>query len=240
MSEDYSFPPFGQEMNKVLEKFGGRRMETYDGEDITPLWNLQGGGLVSSYKYLYAAPKLEKIVITESSFRERLMSFAVNILPDNNHALPIYICFWAESARGSYFTLDFFPAADCICDIPYLEHYIEPLESAYSRGIEQYHEISTREPTWFRAMKSPCYINADISPSTKQSQDFLLGLAVEYLSIYHRLWEQDEVRDDSYMLRLNERKEAIRQNFREKDPGSYMMEKAVGKELAELSIKALF
>jgi hypothetical protein len=35
-------------------------------------------------------------------------------------------------------------------------------------------------------------------------------------------------------------KEAIRVNFREKDPGSYMMEKAVGKKLAELSVKVLF
>jgi hypothetical protein len=240
MSEEYSFPPFGREMNKVIEKFGGRRMETYDGEDITPLWNLQGGGLVASYKYLYAAPRLEKIVITESSFRDRLMSYALNILPDNRHALPIYICFWAESAKGSYFILDLCPTADCICDIPYLERYLDPLESSYSRGIEHYHEISTRDPSWFRAMKSPYFINADIAPSTQQSQEILLGLAVEYLSIYHQLWEKDEPRDEAYMCRLNERKEAVRLNFREKDPGGYMMEKAVGKKLAELSIKALF
>ena len=66
-------------------------------------------------------------------------------------------------------------------------------------------------------MKSPYYINADIAPSTRQSQELLLGLAVEYLSIYHQLWEKDEPRDEAYMSRLNERKEAIRMNFREKD-----------------------
>jgi len=240
MSDDYSFPPFAREMHKVLEKFGGRRMETYNGEDITPLWNLQGGHLVSSYKYLYAAPKLDKIVITESCFSDKLMSYALNILPDDRHGLPIYVCFWAESSKGSYFILDLHPTADCICDIPYMDHYLEPLDAAYSRGIEKFNEISTRDPTWFRALKSPFYLNADVSPSTRQMQDFMLGLAVEYLTIYHRLWKQDEPRDDAYMKRLNERKEAIRQNFREKDPGGYMMEKALGKELAELSIRALF
>ena len=240
MSEDYSFPPFSREMNKVIEKFGGRRMETYNGEDITPLWNLQGGHLVSSYKYLYAAPKLDKIVITESCFSDKLMSYAVNILPDDSHALPIYVCFWAESAKGSYFILDMHPTADCICDIPYLEHYLDPLDSAYSRAIDHYHEISTRDPSWYRAMKSPYYINADVAPSTRQSQEIMLGLAVEYFTIYHQLWEKDEPRDAAYMSRLNERKEAIRQNFREKDPGGYMMEKALGKKMAELSIRALF
>ena len=240
MSEEYSFPPFGSEMKKIIETFGGELMKTYNGEDITPLWNLQGGGLVSSYKYLYSAPKLEKIVITESSFRDRLMSYALNILPDDRHALPIYICFWAESAKGSYFILDLCPTADCICDIPYMETYLDPLDGPYSRGIEHYHDISTRDPSWFRAMKSPYYLNADIAPSTRQSQEILLGLAAEYLRIYRGLWAKDEPRAPSYMLRLNERKEAIRQNFREKDPGGYMMEKAVGKEIAELSIKALF
>ena len=43
-------------------------METYNGEDVTPLWDLKGGPLLWSYKYLYEAPKLEKIAITVQSF----------------------------------------------------------------------------------------------------------------------------------------------------------------------------
>jgi hypothetical protein len=42
------------------------------------------------------------------------------------------------------------------------------------------------------------------------------------------------------MKSLNARKDAIKRNFREKDPGAFMMEKAVGKELAELGLKVLF
>ena len=67
-----------------------------------------------------------------------------------------------------------------------------------------------------------------------------MGLAVDYIKIYHSLWEKDEPRDAETMKRLLERKNAIRTNFREKDPGAYMMEKAVGKEIAELSIRAVF
>ncbi len=240
MSEEYSFPQYSEKMHEVLDTFGGTKMETYNGMDITPLWDLKGGGLVWSFKYLYAAPKLEKIVITCQSFRDKLMSYACNIFPDDKHALPIYCNFWAESAKGSYFILDFYSAADCICDIPYMEQYLEPLEDVYNRGLKDYHELSTRDPNWFRAMTSPYYINADIAPSTKDSQDRLLGLALDYLKVYHSLWEKDEEQDVGYMQRLNERKQAIRQNMREKDPGGFMMEKAVGKELAELSIKALF
>ena len=56
MTEAYSFPPFETEIQNLLGKFGGKRMETYRGEDITPLWDLKGEGLPGSYKYLYALP----------------------------------------------------------------------------------------------------------------------------------------------------------------------------------------
>ncbi len=42
MAEEYGFPPYGEEMLKVLEKFGGTKMETYKGKDIRPLWDLKG------------------------------------------------------------------------------------------------------------------------------------------------------------------------------------------------------
>ena len=44
MAEEYSFPPYGEEVSKVIEKFGGTKMEAYDREDITPLRDLKGGG----------------------------------------------------------------------------------------------------------------------------------------------------------------------------------------------------
>jgi hypothetical protein len=113
-------------MKSIVDKFGGKRMETYHGEDITPLWDLKGEGLPWSYKYLYAAPKLEKIVFAVQSFRDKLMSYATGIWPDDVHALPIFSAYWAESAKGTYFVVDFYPTADCICDIPYMEHYLEP------------------------------------------------------------------------------------------------------------------
>jgi hypothetical protein len=43
MAEEYSFLPYGEEVSKAIEKLGGTKMETYDGDDITPLWDLKGG-----------------------------------------------------------------------------------------------------------------------------------------------------------------------------------------------------
>jgi len=240
MTDGYQFPPYEKELAKVLDRFGGQKLTTLRGKDITPLWDLKGGPLLWSFKHLYAAPKLEKIAITVQSFRDKLMTYATMIWPDDQHALPVFSSFWAESAKGSYFILDFYPTADCICDIAYMEHYLEPLDPVYNQAHEHYHEISGRDPNWFRAMVSPYYINADFHPSTSTTQQRLLGYTVAYLDTYVRLWEQDQPREAGYMQRLNERKEAIRINLREKDPGGYMIEQAVGAELAELSLMALF
>ena len=61
-----------------------------------------------------------------------------------------------------------------------------------------------------------------------------------YLNVYYALWEKDEPQNPEYMKPLIARREALRKNLREKDPGGFMMEKAVGQELAELSIRAYF
>ena len=240
MSEEYAFPPYGEELKKAIEKFGGKKMETYNGEDVTPLWDLKGGPILWSWKHLYSAPKLEKIVVSEQCFRDKLMTYFTFIWPDDEHALPIYSSFWAESAKGSYFIIDFYPRADCICDIPYMEKYLEPLEDVYEEAKKHFPSVSSRDPNWFRALVSPYYINADFHPGTKETQDLLFGLTVDYLNVYHSLWEKDEPRDTQYMKRLNERKTAIRLNMREKDPGGIMIEKAVGKEITELNLKAAF
>jgi hypothetical protein len=97
MAEAYSFPPFEEEMKKIVDKFGGKRMETYRGEDITPLWDLKGEGLPWSYKYLYTAPKLEKIVFAVQSFRDKLMSYATGIWPDDVHHL--FRCSFLSNGR---------------------------------------------------------------------------------------------------------------------------------------------
>jgi hypothetical protein len=239
MTEKYSFPPYGEELLKAIEKFGGKKMETYKGEDITPLWDLKGGPVLWSWKYLYAVPKLDKIVVAVQSFKDKLMTYMAGIWPDDQHALPIYSSFWAESAKGSYFIIDLYPLADCICDIPYMEKYLEPLEDVYAEGKKHFPNISGRDPNWFRAMVSPYYVNADFHPSTKQTQDRLMKLTIDYLNTYYSLWEKDEPSDPESMKSLNKRKNAIRQIMRDKDPGGPMIEHAVGKELGGLSIRAL-
>jgi len=128
LSSDFVYKDFDfltEEITKMIKKFGGERMETYQGEDVTPLWDLKGEGLNWSFKHMYSAPKLEKIVHVVQSYRDKLMVYGTIIWPDDQHALPIYSDFWAESAKGSFFLLDFYPIADCICDIPYMEKNLE-------------------------------------------------------------------------------------------------------------------
>lgn len=238
--KEYSFPPYVEKMEEALKDFNGELMDTYKGHDVIPLRDLKGEGLTSSFKYLYQAPKLEKIVFTLHNFRDKLMSYATIIWPDDKHALPIYSSYWAESAKGSFFIIDFYPLADCICDSPYLECYLEPLENIYSKGLDYFPGLSGRSGDWFRALLSPYCLTGDFSPSTKNTQDKIMELTFEYLRIYKELWEKDKPRSEEYMKPLNVRKEAIRLNFQEKDPGGHMMEIAVGKELAELSLMAIF
>jgi hypothetical protein len=121
-----------------------------------------------------------------------------------------------------------------------MEKYLEPLEDVYAEGKKHFPNVSGRDPNWFRAIISPYYINADFHPSTKETQDRLLGLTIDYLDVYHSLWEKEEPSDPEYMKRLNERKAAIRQNMRDKDPGGIMVEQAVVKEIAGLSLRAVF
>ena len=99
---------------------------------------------------------------------------------------------------------------------------------------------SGRNPNWFKALVSPYCLSGDFFPSTPKTQKQVLELMISYLNIYYELWEKDQPRDAQYMKPLNHRKNAIRINFREKDPGGFMMIKAVGQELADLGLKVLF
>jgi len=241
MSDDYSFPPYAEEISKILEKFGGQKLETYQGKDIKPLWNLSGEGLPWSKKYLYKAPKLEKIAFAVQSFRDKLMSYATIIWPDDSHPLPIFSSYWAESAKGSYFIIDLYPTADCIADLPYMEKYIEPLEDLYDKGQKYFPSLeSSRNASWFRALTSPYCLTGDFAPSTATTQAHIMELTLGYLNIYFDLWQKDVPADPAYMKSLIARREAIRLNFQDKDPGNIMMEHAVGMELADLGLKAIF
>ncbi|MBI5375649.1 MAG: hypothetical protein HZA77_09450 [Candidatus Schekmanbacteria bacterium] len=240
MSEEYSFPPYMEVMEDAVKVFGGTRMESYNGKDIKPLWDLNGEGF-KSYKYLYKAPKLQKIVVGFQSFKEMLMSYAMMIWPDDEHDLPVFSSYWAENKKGSFFIIDLYPTADCIVDIPYMEKNLDPLEDAYDKGTRTYFPgLSGMSTNWFRALSSPYCITGNIAPSTKDSQNKIMELTMDYFKIFVDLWKKAEPKDKNYMKRLIERREAIRINFREKDPGGIMVVKAVGEEMAELSLEALF
>ncbi|MCK5187344.1 MAG: hypothetical protein KAR43_09455 [Deltaproteobacteria bacterium] len=239
MGEAYAFPPYSEKVQELIKKFGGTVMEEYRSYDIKPLWDQKGEGY-TGFKYLYKAPKLEKIAFGVGCFREKLMSYALMIWPDDNHALPIYSSYWAESAKGSFFIIDLYPLADCIRDLPYLEKYLAPLEDIYAEGLEHFPPSNVRSMNWFRTVNSPYLITTE-ADATKENQERLLNLTLDYLKVYIDLWKNEEPSTPEYMKELNARKEAIRKTFMERDSiGDMMLTKALGKELSHLSLITQF
>jgi len=239
MSEEYTFAPYAEKVREAIKEFGGTVMEQYRGYDIRPLWDQNGEGY-NGFKYLYKAPKLEKIAFGVGSFREKLMSYALMIWPDDDHALPVFSSYWAESAKGSFFIIDCYPLADCIRDLPYLEKYLAPLEDIYGRGLEQFPPSNVRSENWFRAAASPYLITTE-ADATKENQERLMSLTLDYLKVYTDLWKKEQPSPPEYMKELNARKEAIRKTFEARDSiGDVMLTRAIGKELAHLSLITQF
>lgn len=239
MSDEYTFAPYAEKMQEAVKEFGGSIMETYRGHDIRPLWNQQGEGY-TGFKYLYKAPKLEKIALGVGYFREKLASYAIMIWPEDEYALPLYSGYWAESAKGSFFIIDLYPLADCIRDLAYMEKYLCPLEDIYQKGLEWFPPANVRSENWFRALASPYLITTE-ADATKQNQERLMTLTLEYLNVFIDLWKKEEPRPPDYMKELNARKEAIRKTFQERDSiGDTMLTRAIGKELAHLSLITQF
>ncbi|MBW1823632.1 MAG: hypothetical protein JRI87_03560 [Deltaproteobacteria bacterium] len=237
--EQHAFPPYEEKMKEALKPFNAEVMNSYQGKDIRPFQNLKGKNMDSS-KYLYKAPKLEKISFAVHNFKDMLMSYGIIIWPDDEHALPTFSSYWAESAKGSYFIIDFYPSADCIVDNNYMEHYLSPLEDLYEKGVKIFPDRFGRSTDWFRALVSPYCLTAEFAPTTKKTQENIMELTLGYLSIYIDLWKKDELRDPEYMKPLIERRNAIKTTFIENDPGAKMMEVALGHEMADLSIKISF
>lgn len=237
--ENYTFPPYEEKIIKALKPFNAKQLDFYQGKDIRVFQELKGKNM-ESYKHLYEAPKLEKISFAVHNFKDMLMSYGVIIWPDDEHALPTFSSYWAESAKGSYFIIDFYPPVDCIVNPEYMNYYLKPLETLYEEGVKLFPEQFGRSPDWFRALVSPYCLSADFAPTTKRTQEAIMELTLGYLAIYIDLWKQDELRDSGYMQPLIRRRNAIKEIFRANDPGAKMMEVAVGDELAEFSMKISF
>ncbi len=239
MSEEYTFPPYAEKVQEAIKEFGGTLMEEYRGHDIRPLWDQKGEGY-TGYKYLYKAPKLEKIAFGIGYFRDKLASYALMIWPEDDYALPLYSGYWAESARGSFFIIDCYPLADCIRDLPYMEKYLTPFEEIYQRGLEWFPPANVRSENWFRACASPYLITTE-AEATKENQDRLLSITLDYLKVYIELWKKEQPNPPAYMKELNARKEAIRATFQARDSiGDTMLTRTIGKELAHLSLITQF
>ena len=237
--ENYTFPPYEEKIQEALKPFDAKQLDFYQGKDIRVFQSLKGKNMESS-KYLYEAPKLEKISYAVHNFKDMLMSYGVLIWPDDAHALPTFSSYWAESAKGSYFIIDFYPPVDSIVDPEYVKHYLAPLEPLYEKGVKLFPEQFGRSPDWFRALVSPYCLSADFAPTTKETQAAIMELTLGYLAIYIDLWKEDTPREPEYMQSLITRRNAIKTTFIQNDPGAKMMEVSLGEEMAAFSMNISF
>ena len=106
--ENYTFPPYEEKIQEALKPFNPKQLDFYRGKDIRIFQELKGKNMESS-KYLYEAPKLEKISYAVHNFKDMLMSYGVIIWPDDEHALPNFLPTGPKVPKGvtlsSIFTL---------------------------------------------------------------------------------------------------------------------------------------
>jgi hypothetical protein len=85
------------------------------------------------------------------------------------------------------------------------------------------------------------YLIATEAEATPENRDKLLDLTADYLRVYIDLWKKEGPSPAAYMKELNVRKNAIRAVFQARDSiGDMMLTKAIGKELAHLSLITQF
>jgi hypothetical protein len=213
-------------------------MKTYRGEDITDLERIEAEMLVNEMR-CFEADKVDKIAIINADVAGgSFVVWAATIVPSDRCPLPVFSSEIMQRVGDAKVRVDFHPLADLVRDMDYFEKYMMPLEPLWKKcqGLKG---AGLERPAWTRALGSPfsTLVNFRYEDTVV---DTALDVVVDYLKVYAKLWSETEEGDPAYMIPLNERKRAILDIFREKDPGRAPFEKALGEEKAHRLMNLLF
>jgi hypothetical protein len=230
--------PYFERLVEALSPLKPRPMKTYRGKDITELGRIEVE-MMSRDMRCFEADKLDKIVSIKADIMGgKLIVWATNIVPTDEYPLPIFTSELAQAASHVSLRADLHPLADCARDKDYFEKYMMPMEDIWKKyrdlegaGIERY--------PWVRVMTSPFYAYGKFKYD-ETIEDTTLDATVDYLKLYVKLWSETEKGDPAYMTSLNERKRAILQTYRERDPGQGPSRKALGEEKSRQAMELLF
>jgi len=236
---DEKFTPILQHLNDLLQEINPVQMFELGGTDIKRLDEFELEGEMCYYR-LYKAEKLEKIGISRMNFYGSMVADVLSITPGPDYDIPYYIIDWDESEGHIFFICDIMPSDDVGRNLEQLKKYFyEPLEDLYFT----YSAIPGMKPSvfhWVRAIHSPYLITGTIE-KTKENIDKLYQCAVDYFNVWLKLYKDARPldSDSDYMNLVRERRRAIRQLYKENDPGVGTLNKFLGDHLAEISLSII-
>jgi len=229
--------PYYEQIMETLSPLNPQPMKTYRGEDITEFEKIEAEMMIYEMR-CFEAEKLDKIVTIKADIAGgNFIVWATTIAPSDEYPLPIFSSEILLRVGDVKVRVDFHPLADCARDMDYFERYMMPMETIW----ENYKDLEgagiERRP-WARVLASPFYTYGKFHEENIEATT--LDITIDYLKLYVKFWSEAKKADQTYMTTLNERKRAILQTFREKDPGEKPLERILGEEKAHRLIDLLF
>jgi len=241
MPNTIEFTPILKEVTAlILKELKPARVYEYEGLDITDLNEFELEGQ-KCYSHVYKTEKVEKISVSSMNFFGKMTADVMIITPSMEYDIPYYVMDWDESEGHIFFIADLMPSDDPGRNSDYLNTYLfEPLENLY----QTYCEIPGLKNSvfhWVRAIHSPYIITGTIDKSSQKNVEQIYNCAMDYLKTWIELYRKATPKDphSPYMKLIHERRKAIREYYRQNDPGAGPLKKFLGKEKAEKAIAVI-
>ena len=229
--------PYYEKMMETLSPLNPRPMKTHRGEGITEFERIETEMMIYEMR-CFEADKLDKITTIKADIAGGgFIVQATIIVPTDEYPLPIFGSEILQTESHISLRVDFYPLADCARDMGYFERYMTPMEPVWEK-YKDLEGVGMEKRHWAKVLASPFYTFGKLHQ--ENIADTALDLTVDYLKLYVQFWSETEKAEQAYMTSLNERKRAILQIFREKDPGEKPLKKILGEEKAQRLMELLF
>jgi hypothetical protein len=237
MEDEMKTIPYYERIMETLSPLTPRPMKTYRGGDITEFERIEDEMMIYEMR-CFEADKLDKITTIKADIAGGgFIVQATTIVPADEYPLPIFGSEILQTEGYISLRVDFYPLADCARDMGYYDRYMLPMEPIWEK-YKDLEGVGMEKRHWAKVMASPFYTFGKLHQ--ENIADTALDLTIDYLQLYVKFCSETEKADKTYMASLNERKKAMLQIFRERDPGEKPLKKILGEEKAHRLIDLLF
>ena len=229
--------PYYERVVETLSPLKPQPVKTYRGEDITEFGRIETEMMIYEMR-CFETNKLDKITTIKADIASGgFIVHATTIVPADEYPIPIFGSEIMQATGHVSLRVDFHPLADCARDMEYFERFLAPMESIWEK-YKDIEGVGMERRHWAKILASPFYTFGKLHQ--ENIEDTTLDITVDYLKLYVKLCSETEKADRAYMATLNERKRAMLQIFREKDPGEKPLKKILGEEKAHRLMNLLF